>query len=101
MVKTHFAWSGYCEDDEHKHIPDPENLEENTKSGILKKAKNASSKFRNSLRNKIKRRNDSGVCKGEDIHEIRDQKAVDAFRQALMMDNLLPSRFDDYHIMLR
>ncbi|XP_042046764.1 phosphatidylinositol/phosphatidylcholine transfer protein SFH6-like [Salvia splendens] len=91
----------YCKDDEHKHIPDPENLEENTKSGILKKAKNASSKFRNSLRNKIKRRNDSGVCKGEDIHEIRDQKAVDAFRQALMMDSLLPSRFDDYHIMLR
>ncbi|XP_042004704.1 phosphatidylinositol/phosphatidylcholine transfer protein SFH6-like [Salvia splendens] len=91
----------YCKDDEHKHIPDPENLEENTKSGILRKAKNVSSKFRNSLRNKIKRRNDSGVCKGEDIHEIRDQKAVDAFRQALMMDNLLPSRFDDYHIMLR
>ncbi|KAL1546772.1 phosphatidylinositol/phosphatidylcholine transfer protein SFH6-like [Salvia divinorum] len=91
----------YCKDDEHKHIPNPENLGENTKSGILKKAKNVSSKFRSSLRNKIKRRNDNGVCKSEDIREIQDQKAVDAFRQALMMDNLLPTRFDDYHIMLR
>lgn len=71
------------------------------KSGILRKAKNVSSKFRSSLRNKIKRKNDTGVCNIEDTHEIQDQKAVDAFRQALVMDSLLPTRFDDYHIMLR
>lgn len=71
------------------------------KFGILKKAKNASSKLRNSLRNKIRRKNDVGVCKIEDIHEIEEQKAVDAFRQVLAMDNLLPAKFDDDHVMLR
>ncbi|KAH6796219.1 hypothetical protein C2S51_037205 [Perilla frutescens var. frutescens] len=90
-----------CKNDEHKHKSDAGNSEENTKSGILRKAKNVSSKFKSSLRNKIKRRNDTEVCSIEDIHEIQDQKAVDAFRQALVMDNLLPARFDDYHIMLR
>lgn len=96
-----FVWSGCCKDDEHKHKSEPENLEENMKSGILRKAKSASSKFRSSLKNKIKRRNDTGVSKIEDIHEIQDEKIVDAFRQALVLDNLLPTRFDDYHTMLR
>lgn len=90
-----------CKDDEHKHKSEPENLEENMKSGILRKAKSASSKFRSSLKNKIKRRNDTDVSKIEEIHEIQDEKIVDAFRQALVMDNLLPTRFDDYHTMLR
>lgn len=71
------------------------------KSGILKKAKYASSKFRNSLKNKIRRRNDAGVCKIEDNHEIEEQEFVDAFRQTLVLDNLLPARFDDYHVLLR
>ncbi|KAL0314662.1 UNVERIFIED_CONTAM: Phosphatidylinositol/phosphatidylcholine transfer protein SFH6 [Sesamum angustifolium] len=71
------------------------------KVGFLKKAKSASSKLRSSLRNKIKRRKDVGVCEIEDIREIEEQKVVDAFRQALIMDNLLPERFDDYHVMLR
>ncbi|XP_057794036.1 phosphatidylinositol/phosphatidylcholine transfer protein SFH6-like isoform X1 [Salvia miltiorrhiza] len=88
-------------DDEYKHKSDPENLEENMKSGVLRKAKNVSSKFRSSLRNKIKRKNDTGICNIEDMHEIQDHKAVDAFRQALVMDSLLPTRFDDYHVMLR
>lgn len=71
------------------------------KFGILKKAKNASGKFRNSLKNKIRRRNDAGVCKIEDSHEIEEQELVDSFRQTLIIDNLLPARFDDYHVMLR
>ncbi|XP_057794117.1 phosphatidylinositol/phosphatidylcholine transfer protein SFH6-like isoform X2 [Salvia miltiorrhiza] len=92
---------GCSKDDEYKHKSDPENLEENMKSGVLRKAKNVSSKFRSSLRNKIKRKNDTGICNIEDMHEIQDHKAVDAFRQALVMDSLLPTRFDDYHVMLR
>lgn len=101
MENLPFVWSGCCKDDEHKHKSDHENLEENKKSGLLRKAKNVSTKFRSSLRNKAKRRNGAETCTIEDIHEIQDQKAVDAFRQALVMDNLLPARFDDYHIMLR
>ncbi|KAL3845262.1 hypothetical protein ACJIZ3_002665 [Penstemon smallii] len=69
--------------------------EERTKFGILKKAKNVSSKLRNSLRNKTRRRNDVVNC------EIEEQKFVGVFREALVMDNLLPARFDDYHMMLR
>ncbi|KAL0360646.1 UNVERIFIED_CONTAM: Phosphatidylinositol/phosphatidylcholine transfer protein SFH5 [Sesamum radiatum] len=71
------------------------------KVGFLKKAKSASSRLRSSLRNKIKRRKDVGVCEIEDIREIEEQKVVDSFRQALIADNLLPERFDDYHVMLR
>ncbi|KAK6131237.1 hypothetical protein DH2020_035018 [Rehmannia glutinosa] len=92
---------GCCKDEKYKQKLDSENSEEHVKSGILKKAKNVSSKLRNSLRSKTRRRNDVGVRKIEDIHEIEEQKVVDAFRQALVMDNLLPARFDDYHVMLR
>ncbi|KAI3464921.1 hypothetical protein Pfo_021584 [Paulownia fortunei] len=88
-------------DEKYKQKSDSENSEENMKFGILKKAKYASSKLRNSLKSKIRRRNDVGVCKIEDIHDIEEQNVVDAFRQALVMDNLLPARFDDYHVMLR
>ncbi|CAA0821993.1 Phosphatidylinositol/phosphatidylcholine transfer protein SFH6 [Striga hermonthica] len=90
-----------CKDGKHKQKSDPEISEENMKSGILKKARNMSSKLRNSLRIKSKRRNDFGVYKIEDICETEEQKVVDAFRQALIADNLLPARFDDYHVMLR
>lgn len=48
--KSHFVSSGCCKDDKHTHKSDCENTEENMKSGILKKAKYASSKFRNSLK---------------------------------------------------
>ncbi|GER26551.1 Sec14p-like phosphatidylinositol transfer family protein [Striga asiatica] len=90
-----------CKDGKHKQKSDPEISEENMKSGILKKARIMSSKLRNSLRNKSKRRTDFGVYKIEDIRETEEQKVVDAFQQALITDNLLPARFDDYHVMLR
>ncbi|KAL9172659.1 hypothetical protein ABFS82_03G062200 [Erythranthe guttata] len=87
-----------CKNEKHKHKSDAENSEE--KIGILKKAKSVSSKLRNSIKNKVKRINDAGVHKIEDIH-VEEQKAVDAFRETLVLDNLLPASFDDYHIMLR
>ncbi|KAL6574364.1 hypothetical protein OROHE_001268 [Orobanche hederae] len=90
-----------CKDGKYKQKSDCEISEENMKSGILKRAKSVSSKLRNSLRNKTKRRNDVEICKIEDIHDIEEEKLVENFRQALIMDNLLPVRFDDYHVMLR
>ncbi|CAA3016658.1 phosphatidylinositol phosphatidylcholine transfer SFH6-like isoform X3 [Olea europaea subsp. europaea] len=88
-------------DERNKQKSDAEISEGRTRFGIFRRAKNVSSKLRNSIRNKLRRRNDFGVSEIEDVSEIEELKAVDAFRQALISDNLLPARFDDHHIMLR
>lgn len=69
-----------------------------------KKAISASSKLRNSFKKKNRRR--SGGTDNEDffIHSSRDadeMQVVDAFRQALNSDHLLPAKYDDYSSLLR
>ncbi|KAH0784738.1 hypothetical protein KY290_004336 [Solanum tuberosum] len=77
--------------------------ERKTRLGSIKKAAiNASTKFRNSL-TKRGRRNSRvmSVLVLEDEHDAEELKAVDALRQALILEELLPAKHDDYHLMLR
>lgn len=69
---------------------------------LKKKAINASNRFKNSFKKKG-RRSSSRVMSVpiEDDIDAEDLQALDAFRQALVLDELLPSKLDDLHMMLR
>lgn len=71
-----------------------------TAMGALKAmAVNKSKKLRNTL--KRRRRKQSGFFAIKDIRDEHEQIAVDAFRQVLLAEHLLPARQDDYHTLLR
>ncbi|XP_038715625.1 phosphatidylinositol/phosphatidylcholine transfer protein SFH6-like isoform X2 [Tripterygium wilfordii] len=67
------------------------------------KAMKASSKFRHSLKRRSKKKLEVGVSSVsiEDVRDAEELQAVDAFQQALISDDLLSAKHDDYHVLLR
>ncbi|KAJ8533676.1 hypothetical protein K7X08_007000 [Anisodus acutangulus] len=83
---------------------DIENHEHERKTRLgsfKKKAVNASTKFRHSFTKRTRRNSRVMSVIFEDEHDAEDIKAVDAFRQALILEELLPAKHDDYHKLLR
>ncbi|KAD6794375.1 hypothetical protein E3N88_05271 [Mikania micrantha] len=64
-----------------------------------KKAISASKRFKTSFTNKGRRNN--RVIVVEDIHDAEELKAVEALRETLILEQLLPPKHDDYHTILR
>ncbi|XP_074275421.1 phosphatidylinositol/phosphatidylcholine transfer protein SFH3 [Silene latifolia] len=82
--------------------PGIEKTETETTLGSFKKvANNVSAKFRNSLTKKGRRNSRVMSVAFDDEHDFEEMQAVDAFRQALILEELLPSKHDDYHMLLR
>ncbi|KAK4754912.1 hypothetical protein SAY87_008669 [Trapa incisa] len=87
---------------DHSDKHDPGNSDDGkTKLGSLKKkASSASLKFKNSLKRSRNSRVMS-VTIGEGMIDKEELKAIDAFRQALILEELLPEKHDNHHTMLR
>ncbi|KAK8700078.1 hypothetical protein V6N13_018482 [Hibiscus sabdariffa] len=85
--------------------PDVENAEDERKrrlGSLTKKAISASSMFRHSITRKSRRHSRvMSIDSIEDNINAEELQAVDAFRQELVLDELLPAKHDDHHMMLR
>ncbi|KAL1208161.1 Phosphatidylinositol/phosphatidylcholine transfer protein SFH3 [Cardamine amara subsp. amara] len=78
-----------------------EDEKKNKLCSLKKKAINASNKFKHSFTKRTRRNSRVMSVSIVDDIDLEELQAVDAFRQALILDELLPSKHDDHHMMLR
>lgn len=78
-------------------------VEERRRDGTFnKKEIDASSEFKNSFSKESKKRGDNQVpLLVKAVRNSEELNAVEAFRQVLTKNDLLPAKFDDYYTMLR
>ena len=88
-------------DEKRKSIVEYSEDEKKAKiASLKKKAMCASQKFRHSMKRGRKSSKVMSISILDD-REPEEVQAVDAFRQLLVLEELLPSQHDDYHMMLR
>ncbi|XP_022762141.1 phosphatidylinositol/phosphatidylcholine transfer protein SFH8-like [Durio zibethinus] len=99
------CFEGIASNDEKKDRKSDFEISEDDKKtrigNLKKKAMKASSKFRRTLKKKSRRRKSDLSVSIKDFRDIEELQTVDAFRQALISEELLPARHDDYHMLLR
>lgn len=94
-------------DENRERKSDFENSEDERRrskiGNLKKKAISASNKFTHSLKKRGKRKIDYRVppVSIEDVRDAKEESAVCELRQKLIDRDLLPSRHDDYHTLLR
>ncbi|KAI3708080.1 hypothetical protein L2E82_37118 [Cichorium intybus] len=71
------------------------------RNSLKQRAINASNKFRTSFSKKSRRNSKVMSVVVEDEHDAEDLKAVEALRQALIEEDMLPAKHDEYHMLLR
>lgn len=78
--------------------------EKNNKAGSMQnRARIASSRFRRTMTKKGRRSSKVMSIDDEidDDHVEEESKAVENLRKVLALEDLLPSQYDDYHMLLR
>lgn len=108
MINVTFSEVYLAQEDENERRSDNEISEDEKRrtrriSSLKKKAMNASTRFTHTLRKHSRRfaHCPFASISIEDFRDEKEEEAVNNFRQVLIEKDLLPTRHDDYHTMLR